>query len=188
MSTRSEQSRWFSEQVLPHEPELRGYLRHRFPNTGDVDDLVQESYLRLLKTPNPGRIASTKAYLFTTARNLALALRRRPRIFSSEAVTDLAGSRVVEEGADVREHVSTKQEIALLLDAIDALPSRCREIVILRKLRGLPQKEVARQLGLSEQTVQVQVGRGARKCAEFLRARGVTGRHRDASKASHAKA
>lgn len=186
MSTNLEQSRWFAEQVQPHEPELRAYLRHRFPNTGEIDDLVQESYLRLLNTPNPGRIASAKAYLFTTARNLALAICRRPRIFSPEPVTDFVASRIVEEGADVREQVSTRQEIALLLDAIDALPSRCREIFILRKLRGLPQKEIARQLGLSEQTVQVQVARGARKCATFLRARGVTGRHGEASETDDA--
>jgi RNA polymerase sigma-70 factor (ECF subfamily) len=53
--------------------------------------------------------------------------------------------------------------------AIDALPARCREIVILRKIQGLPQKEIARQLGLSESTVQVQASRGLRRCAEFMR-------------------
>ena len=135
-SLESERSRWFAEQVQPHEPELRAYLRHRFPHTGEVDDLVQESYLRLLRTPNPGRIESAKAYLFATARNLALALCRRPRIFSSEPVTDYAVSRILEEGADAAELLCTKQEIALLLDAIDNLPRRCREIFILRKLRG----------------------------------------------------
>ncbi|PHX85576.1 MAG: hypothetical protein CK538_06220, partial [Opitutia bacterium] len=49
----------------------------------------------------------------------------------------------------------------------------CREILILRKLRGVPQKAIAAQLGLSEQTVQVQVSRGVRRCEEFLRAHGV---------------
>ncbi|MFM9956267.1 MAG: RNA polymerase sigma factor [Opitutaceae bacterium] len=57
--------------------------------------------------------------------------------------------------------------------AIDSLPARCREILILRKLRGVPQKAIAAQLGLSEQTVQVQVSRGVRRCEEFLRAHGV---------------
>jgi RNA polymerase sigma-70 factor (ECF subfamily) len=175
-SLESEQSRWFAEQVQPHEPELRAYLRHRFPDTGEVDDLVQESYLRLLRLPHPGRIESAKAYLFATARNLALAICRRPRIFSTMPVTDFVASRIMEESANVVEQVSTQQEIALLLDAIDALPRRCREIFILRKLRGLPQKEIAAQLRLSEQTVQVQVARGAKKCAQFFRARGVRNR------------
>jgi RNA polymerase sigma-70 factor (ECF subfamily) len=172
----SEQSRWFAEEVQPHEPALRAYLRRRFPGTAEVDDLVQESYLRMLRARKMGPIASAKAYLFTTARNLAFALFRRPPIFSTIPVTDLPASRIIQEGADVSEQVSTTQEIALLLEAIDALPNRCREIFILRKLHGLSQKEIAAQLTLSEQTVQVQVARGAKKCAHFLRLRGVISR------------
>jgi len=172
----SEESRWFTEEVQPHEPAVRAYLRRRFPGVTDVDELIQESYLRLLRARHTAPIASAKAYLFATARHLALALFRRPRIFSSVAVTDLPASRIIQEGADVIEQVSTTEEIALLLDAIDALPNRCREIFILRKLHGLSQKEIARKLGLSDQTVQVQVARGAKKCAHFLRRHGVTSR------------
>jgi RNA polymerase sigma-70 factor (ECF subfamily) len=172
----SEESRWFTEEVQPHEPALRAYLRRRFPGATDVDELIQESYLRMLRARQTAPIASAKAYLFATARHLALALFRRPQIFSSVAVTDLPTSRIIQEGVDVIEQVSTTEEIALLLDAIDALPNRCREIFILRKLHGLSQKEIARKLGLSDQTVQVQIARGAKKCAHFLRRHGVTSR------------
>jgi RNA polymerase sigma-70 factor (ECF subfamily) len=181
----SPQSRWFTDEVQAHEPALRAYLHRRFPEARDVDDLVQESYLRVLRARDTRPISSAKAYLFATARHLALALFRRPKIFSQIPVTDPAASRIIQEGVDVIEQVSTTQEVALLLEAIDVLPDRCREIFILRKLEGLPQKEIAARLGLSEQTVQVQVGRGARKCAQFLRNRGVTGRsERESSKAN----
>jgi RNA polymerase sigma factor (sigma-70 family) len=172
----SESRTWFFEEVQPHEPALRAYLQRRFPRGVEVDDLVQESYLRLLQARQTTRIDSAKAYLFTTARNLALAIFRRPKIFAPIELTESLASRIVEEGPDVVEQVSTQQETALLLDAIDALPGRCREVFILRKLRGLPQKAIAARLGLSEQTVQVHIGRGTRKCAEFLRRRGVIGR------------
>lgn len=172
----SEQSQWFAEELQPHEPELRAYLRRRFPEARDVDDLVQESYLRMFRAGSVGRFACARAYLFATARNVALTLFRRPKIFSSLPVTDFSVLGVVEERADVAEQASTSQEVGLLLDAIDALPTRCRAIFILRKLQGIPQKEIARQLGLSEQTVQVQVARGAKKCAQFLKQRGVIGR------------
>jgi len=169
----TEHSRWFTEEVQPHEPALRAYLRARFPQVSDVDDLVQESYARLLKARRTGPIACAKAYLFTTARNAALSLLRRPRIFSDQPVTDFAVESVVEEGVNVAETASVNQEVAMLLDAIDALPPRCREIFILRKLKGLPQREIALRLRLSEQTVQVQIARGARKCADYLRQHGV---------------
>lgn len=169
-------STWFTEEVQPHERDLRMWLARRFPEARDVDDVVQESYVRLLRAREATPVACARAYLFTTARNVALAIFRRPKIFSAAPVTDSAALRIVEEGADVVEQVSTRQEIALLLEAIDALPGRCREIFILRKLQDVPQREIAARLGLSEQTVQVQVSRGAKRCVQFLRARGVTGR------------
>jgi RNA polymerase sigma-70 factor (ECF subfamily) len=173
----SEQSRWFSEEIEPHDSSLRAYLHSRFPSLTDVDDIMQDSYMKVLRAAERRPVIRAKAYLFATVRNAALGLFRRPRIFSGKPVTDIAALNVLEEGADVAERVSTNQEIALLLDAIDALPARCREIFILRKLQSVPQKEIADRLGISEQTVQVQIARGAKKCAQFLRIRGVTGRY-----------
>ncbi len=176
MPPKTDEARWFVEEVQPHEPDLRAYLRRQFPKLTDIDDMVQDSFVRLLRAREAGPIACVRGYLFTIARNAANAVLRRPRVFAANPVTDPAVLRIAEEGPGVVEKVSTAQEVALLLDAIDALPARCREIFILRKLQGVAQKEIARRLGLSEQTVQVQVARGARKCAEFLRRRGVSGR------------
>jgi RNA polymerase sigma factor (sigma-70 family) len=172
----SDQTHWFSEELHPHDSALRAYLHSSFPSLCDVDDVVQDSYVKVLEARKRGKIESVKAYLFATARNATLALLRRRRIYSDTPVTDPLILCVSEDGTDVAEKLCTAQEIAILLDAIDALPGRCREIFILRKLQGVPQKEIARRLGLSEQTVQVQIGRGARKCARYLRDRGVTGR------------
>ncbi len=137
---------------------------------------MQESYVKVLRAAERRPVTSTKAYLFATVRNAALGLFRRPRIFSEKPVTDTTVLNVLEEGADVAERICTDQEIAILLDAIDSLPARCREIFILRKLQGVPQKEIAVRLGISENTVQVQIARGTKKCSQFLRVRGVTGR------------
>lgn len=68
---------------------------------------------------------------------------------------------------------SRRAKKSLVAEAVAALPDRCREIVVLRKLQGLPQREVAARLGISERTVEVQVARGVRRCAEHLRRRGL---------------
>ena len=172
----SDQDQWLKQEVLPHEPALRAYLHSRFPDVRDVDDIVQDSYLRLLEMRKQHEIVSPKAYLYATARNAALSQLRRPRIFSDEPVTDLTWSHVLETSPDTAAVVNQQQEIALLMSAIDTLPPRCREIFILRKLQGLPQKEIAARLGISEQTVQVQIARGAAKCAAYFRVRGITER------------
>lgn len=58
-----EQARWLTEKVRPHESALRGYLRRQFPSI-ETDDVVQESYLKLLKAKASGQVSSIKAYFF----------------------------------------------------------------------------------------------------------------------------
>ncbi|MDI1319527.1 MAG: sigma-70 family RNA polymerase sigma factor, partial [bacterium] len=105
------------------------------------------------------------------ARNLALDTIRRGRRSPIDGVTDLAALFVIDDRPDAASAATRQQEIELLVDAIDALPARCREIFILRKLQGVSQKDIAARLGLSEQTVQVQAARGLRRVAEDMRRR-----------------
>jgi RNA polymerase sigma-70 factor (ECF subfamily) len=171
-----EQARWFAEEVSPHEPALRAWLQKQYPNLSDVDDVVQESFLRLLSAREKTCIGCVRAYLFAIARNAALGVFRKQKIFSDVTIDELETSCILEGSTDVVETASTHQEFAFAIEAIDALPSRCREIVILRAVQGLPYQEIAQRLGLSVQTVRVQVARGMKKCAEFLRERGINGR------------
>ena len=170
-------ARWFAEEVRPHEPALRAWLQSRFPDLSEVDDVVQESYLSMLRARRNGPIGSAKNYLFAVARNAALAVFRKRKLDRTAPAAEWEAEILPVGTGDVVETVSTLQEFALATEAIDALPPRCREIVILRALHGLPHKDIAEKLGLSQQTVRVQVARGMKKCADFLRERGVTGRN-----------
>lgn len=152
---------------------MKSYVRSSFPHLRDVDDVVQESYLRIFKARAAHPIQFGKAFLFTVAKNVAINLLQRQRVSPVLAVADLAALSVLDEGADVPELACTKEEIALLADGIESLPARCREVFVLRRIKGISQKEIAVRLGISEQTVQVQVQRGVKHCAKFLRRRGV---------------
>ena len=70
-SPEQDQARWFAENVLPHEPALRAWLHSRFPSQIDVDDVVQESFVRLLRVQETGPVANPRAFLFISARNYA---------------------------------------------------------------------------------------------------------------------
>lgn len=168
-------SRWFAQEVHPHGVQLTAYLRSSFPSVRDVDDVVQESYLRIWKARAVQPIHSARAFLFTIARHVALDLLRRDQISPVDShVIDLAASLVIDSRPGVVEIACAREEAVLLAKVIDALPARCREIVILRKLRGMPQKEIAARLGIAEPTVQVQVARGMKKCDQYLREHGVS--------------
>lgn len=163
-------ARWFSTHVQPHDGSLRGWLRARFPSLGDAEDVVQETYARVLqlRARDPLREHAVKPLLFTTARHLALDLLRRRRIVPMEALADFEGDTFADDAPGIAETVSRRQELALLAEAIQTLPDRCRQILTLRKIYGLPQKEIARQLGIAEHTVEAQVGVGVRRCADYL--------------------
>lgn len=167
----SEQTRWFVSEVHPHEGRLRSYLQGAFPGLRDVDDVVQESFLRIWRTATLQPIASAKAFLYTAARRLAIDRLRRNKRSPIVAVTDVERLSVPDGRADAAAATQRAEAVALLVEAVEALPSRCREIFILRRLQGVPQREIAARLGLSEQTVQVQAARGMRKCGEFVRRR-----------------
>ena len=76
----ADQSCWFVTEVQPHRPSLRAWLLARFPTLPDVDDVVQETFARVLGAREAGPIRSTRALLFAIARNLALDAVRRQQV------------------------------------------------------------------------------------------------------------
>ena len=166
-------SRWFTEEVQPHEPALRADLQARFPTLGDQDDLVQETYTRLLRAQANGGVRYPKAFLFTAARNAAFDLFRRRGAKPTEAVTDLVELTVLEEMPGVGEQMDQSYELEVLADAVRALPDRCRQVIMLRYLDGLAYKEIGVQLGISAETVKVHMAKGMRRCAAFFAERGL---------------
>ena len=170
----AEDTRWFKEEVRPHERELRAFLQRRFPTIGDVDDVVQETYARLLRAREVGTATLTRAYLFVIARNIALDLVRRQRTVSLEGLGDSAELCVVEERPDAAETLSHEQELQLLAAAMEALPPRCREILTLRRIQGLSHRAIAERLGIAEGTVNAQLAIGLIRCRQFLCAHGVS--------------
>ena len=171
-STYPDHAAWFTAEVLPHAAMLRGWLRARFPSLPDLDDIVQEAFARVLRARAEGTVVCPRALLFHTARNLALnQIRHRSYTHPIELTeTDLSG--VLDDGIGVPEAVAHAEDIQMLIAAIQSLPERCRQVFTLRKIYGLSQKEIAQQLGISENTVEVQGSIGIRKCAEYFQSHG----------------
>lgn len=168
-----ELTRWFAEEVQPHEPKIRAWLQARFPQLGDIDDLMQETYLRVLRAKGAGQLEHPKAYLFATARNAALDRFRRNRVITFERLADIADSSVLVVGPDSAQSADRDHELETLAAAIRSLPERCREILVLRKHHGLSHREIAERLGISPHTVNAQITVAMLKCRDYFRARGL---------------
>jgi RNA polymerase sigma-70 factor (ECF subfamily) len=169
----SEQARWFSEEVKPFEPALRAYLLKRFPSLPDHDDLVQETYTRVLRAREDGRLTQTKPFLFTAARNLAIDMFRRRHRARHESLSELEALPVLEEMPDVVAALDRQQRHAVLVDAIASLPERCREVMMLRHLDGFSYKAIAERLGISPETVKVHMVKGVRVCIARFKQNGL---------------
>lgn len=165
---------WFADEVQPHDASLKAYLRGAFPGVRDVDDVAQESYLQLWRARARKPIYSARALLFKIARQLAIDLVRRQHVAPVTPMANLAQLSVDDGARGVAESAEAEEKFRLVAEAVLSLPPRCRDAVVLYRLKGLPRAEVAMRLGISEKTVDEHVARGVRRIEKSLRARGVT--------------
>ncbi len=142
----------------------------------DVEDVVQESYIRVWRRQLLRPLASARSFLYQVARNLAIDTLRREAVSPLDPTSATAALAVPDCKPDAAELACTSEEFEILLEAIEALPPRCREVVVLRKICGLSPQEIALKLGMSQGTVHIHGAKGVRRCEAFLRQRGVRGK------------
>ena len=158
----------YAEELKPLAEALRSWLHAKFPAIVDVDNIVQEAVARVWRLQASSSVNSPRALLFATAHNLAIDQLRRQNIVPMESLAEATDLVVYEESPPPSEITARNQELELLTHAIQSLPEKCRQVLTLRKLYGLSQKEIAAQLGISEHTVEAQIGNGMRRCAAYF--------------------
>jgi RNA polymerase sigma-70 factor (ECF subfamily) len=162
------------EAYIENEKALKRFLRRFIKSREGIDDLAQEAFLRAFAAESGRLIESPKAFLFKVARNLALNELARQSSAASEPLGDFEGQEVLEDSsqAAVDDAVDGRERIRMLARAIAALPPQCAKVFILRKMQGLPQKEIAARLNISVRTVENHVALGLVRCKAYMRAHG----------------
>lgn len=153
---------WVGTQILPHEADVRAWLRRARVHEADVDDILQESYCRMAALSSIDHIASPRAYFFTVAKNIAFMRLRRARVVRIDAVEEIDRLDVISEAPSPEQFAVGRAELARLYRLILGLPERCRQVFVMRRVQNLPQKEIARRLGLAETTVENEAAKGLR--------------------------
>ncbi len=151
---------WVSSHIVPFEAELRHKLGHICKGQGEVDDLVQDVYYRLLKLSSVAHIDDPRNYLFQMARNLVIDQVRRKAVVRIETMHNLEDLVVPDDRPSPESVAMARAELKWVLGVIANLPDRCREVFRLRKIYGMSQAEAARNLGLSENVVEKETMRG----------------------------
>jgi RNA polymerase sigma factor (sigma-70 family) len=166
---------WLGRHVFPHEPALRRWLGRRELGGLDVDDIVQETYSRLVALPSVGHIDNPRTYMFQVAGSVILDQLRRARVVSFHTVAELEALDFKADAPSPEIEVLDRDQLRRLARRLAALPERVRQVFRLRRVDGLSQKEVAAALGISESTVEKHMARGALMLVEFDRTGGSGG-------------
>jgi RNA polymerase sigma factor (sigma-70 family) len=159
---------WVALHILPHEADVRTWLRRTMRGVDDVDDVIQESYCQIAQLSSVSHIRNPRAYFFTAARSIVLQRIRRDRVVRIEAVTDFDALCIVDEEPSPEQVTGARRELERVLGLIATLPTAYRQVIELRRIHGLSQKETARQLGVSERVVENNSVRGLKMILKAL--------------------
>jgi RNA polymerase sigma-70 factor, ECF subfamily len=155
---------------------LHRYIRRFVRSSETAKEIVQEAFLRTYRERES--VTTLRAFLFSTARNLAANEFRHLRTVERGALASLDESRVDTECESPESGVLRDERNRLLQEAINRLPPQCRAAFTLRVFHEYSYKEVADHLGISVKTVEKHISRAMRETNSYLKIRyGATRRH-----------
>jgi RNA polymerase sigma-70 factor, ECF subfamily len=154
---------------------LHRYVRRFVDSADTADEIVQEAFLRTYEQRQD--VVTPRAFLFTTARNLAANLKRNQDVAKTDLVEDLDESLSVIHQASLEERALADEEAQLIKQAAERLPPRCRAAFALRVFHGYSYKEIAQKLDISVKTVEKYIARGLDETHAHL-----TSRYREAGR------
>ena len=154
----------FAELAARHEKRLWNFLRHFVRDKATAEDLLQEVFLRVVKSAAEWQpTAKVSTWLFTIARNLCTDQARRAELRQAESLEQTKGGdgdsgvrrldRVATNTRNAESEVMGQEIARLVSRAVDELPVEQREVFLMREVMDMSFAEIAAQVEASEPTV-----------------------------------
>ncbi len=148
---------------------LSKYLAGFLPAQQDIEDVAQEAYLRAWIAEQGETIHQPKAFLFRIAKNLALNKLSKKSRQITDYIEEASATIVMETVAAIDEELEAEECLGLYCEAIAALPDKQRQVFLLRKVHGVPHKEIAERLNVSCSSVEKFLRQGVLACEQYIR-------------------
>ncbi|WP_343610865.1 RNA polymerase sigma factor [Novosphingobium sp.] len=151
--------RWFVEEVLPCEGRLLAAAQRMCRDTEDARDLVQDVLARMLTIEGWSAIASPQSYMLRIMRNMAIERIRRARIVDFRQLSETDHLDLADDAPDQQRIAEDREALAHFQHALAALPERCREVFVRRRLEEQAPRAIAEELGVSLSTLEKRLAR-----------------------------
>jgi RNA polymerase sigma-70 factor (ECF subfamily) len=148
--------------------------------TKEVEDILQETYIRICKANNKTDIKDSESFIFRTARNLALDHLKRAETRLTGGVDNM-DYIVTQENDPTYGQTASDEEFGLFCSCVRELPRQSRRAFLLKKVYGYSLKEIMLEMGLSQPTVESHIVGATKKCVQYMRNNGVEFRSRNRS-------
>jgi RNA polymerase sigma-70 factor (ECF subfamily) len=152
----------------PYEAALRRFCLRRGVPAADIDDLIQDVHVRLLRLEDASIVDNGQAYVFQVATNLIKDKARRAATHSEEKHFPFDDRLHSPEQIDPARFAQGRDDIAILRKAILELPPRARQVFVLQRFEDLTYREIAGVLGVSVSAVEKQMMLALRRLSEKL--------------------
>lgn len=148
-----EKSRW-ENLTRRYGRALQHYFASRARNPSDIDDLVQDSFVQLLRRSRGTPIEHVQQYLFQVASNVLCDQGRHMKARRSDAhETYEEALHAVPTEISTERIVIGQQAVSRMNAALQKLPQRTRDVFFLRAVQQHKHEEVASMLGISTRIV-----------------------------------
>lgn len=148
---------------------LMQYISRFISQKQDIEDIVNEAFLKTYEAGMSIELHCPKAYLFTTAKNLALKHLDKCSYRLVDNAGDLSTREMLVDELSAERRVQSQEQFKTFCRAASTLPLKCRKVFILRKIYGYSPAETASMLGLSLSTVEKHLATGIFKCSKYMR-------------------
>lgn len=138
----------------------------------DIEDIVQETFIRSFEAARRQPIRHPRSFMFRTAYNLAISHVRRAEGRTTTSVADFSSFDVFTTAQTPESELEASERFQLFCRAIRDLPRQCRRVFLLKRVCGFSQREIAAMLNLSESTVEKHIGKGLLMCRDYMAAHG----------------
>lgn len=148
-------------------PELQRKLTGKLGSRDLADEALNETWLRLSRDGELGKVIEPRAYLLRMAANIAIDKRRAGKKLASAADIDaILALPDVEPGPE--RAAMARLELDALQAAMKTLTPRRRQVLIAARLEGRSCKEIADAMGVSRRTIEMELNHAMAHCADYL--------------------